>query len=162
MPHSEKYLAELNKWCCSRNIWCYSKIFCISIYYNSAWILGLGDQNKRNRLFFRQCLLGFFCFIPLLSLGPKLNFSISKLMNTVNKMPHHVGSGKINQPRNVWNRSKIKWIAGKLRWNQFVSERIWARARTKAATSTVDSCFWRPFWDSSVRCSCNNEQPAKG
>ena len=32
-------------------------------------------------------------------------------------------------------------MAGKLRWNSFVSEPIWVRAWTKPATSTVDSCF---------------------
>ena len=31
-----------------------------------------------------------------------------QMMNTMNKMPHHVGSKKINQPRNVGNISKIK------------------------------------------------------
>ena len=35
-------------------------------------------------------------------------------MNTVNKMPPHVGSKKINQRQNVWNMSKIKYKAGKL------------------------------------------------
>ena len=37
-----------------------------------------------------------------------------QVMNTVNKMPYHVGSEKINQPRNVWSMSKIKWMAEKL------------------------------------------------
>ena len=38
-----------------------------------------------------------------------------QVMNTVNKMPYHVGSEKINQPRNVWNMSKMNGWKTKLK-----------------------------------------------